>query len=96
MTLHIKANDFEIFLKNSQNIFIKKLLIKNNLSNDILPHIKKYIMKKKRIEYLAIMSTYGDLFSLDDEVKEFKLHNIKVQEYDDLYDKTYDFIKKLD
>ncbi|PKK68017.1 hypothetical protein RhiirC2_782804 [Rhizophagus irregularis] len=83
--LHIKANDFEIFLKNSKDTFIKKLLICNNEGQDILPSIKKYIMKKKRAKYLAIYSSFDkikELFSLKDEVKEFELYNIKVQSYD--------------
>ncbi|PKY32261.1 hypothetical protein RhiirB3_450316 [Rhizophagus irregularis] len=83
--LHIKANDFEIFLKNSKDTFIKKLLICNNEGQDILPSIKKYIMKKKRAKYLAIYSSFDkikELFSLKDEVKEFELYNIKVQSYE--------------
>ncbi|PKC55083.1 hypothetical protein RhiirA1_476200 [Rhizophagus irregularis] len=83
--LHIKANDFEIFLKNSKDTFIKKLLICNNEGQDILPCIKKYIMKKKRAKYLAIYSSFDkikELFSLKDEVKEFELYNIKVQSYE--------------
>uniref|UniRef100_U9SKW5 Uncharacterized protein n=1 Tax=Rhizophagus irregularis (strain DAOM 181602 / DAOM 197198 / MUCL 43194) TaxID=747089 RepID=U9SKW5_RHIID len=50
---------------------------------DILPYIKEYIMKKKRVKYLAIMNTFikdsatvniksEDLFSLKNEVKEFE------------------------
>jgi hypothetical protein len=56
MNLEIKKDDFEIFLKNSQNTFIEKLLIRNREQNgckDILPYIKEYIMKKKRGKYLT-------------------------------------------
>ncbi|PKK69083.1 hypothetical protein RhiirC2_748999, partial [Rhizophagus irregularis] len=55
-----------MFLKNSQNTFIKKLLINNRGSKDkegcddtndlILSYIKEYIMKKKRVKYLAIIN----------------------------------------
>ncbi|RGB32964.1 hypothetical protein C1646_762280 [Rhizophagus diaphanus] len=110
LTLHIKANDFEIFLKNSQNTFINKYLIDNKEGDDIsiiLPYIKKYIMKKKRTKYLAITNTffgssaydifgYKDLFYLNDEVKKFRLYNIKVQKYYDLNVSISDFIKEID
>ncbi|CAB4430725.1 unnamed protein product [Rhizophagus irregularis] len=80
--------DLEIFLKNSQNTFIEKLLISIRMEGfrvDILPYIKEYIMKKKRVKYLAIMNTFiednatvniksEDLFSLKNEVKEFELY----------------------
>ncbi|CAB4426526.1 unnamed protein product [Rhizophagus irregularis] len=96
--LHIKANDFEIFLKNSKDTFIKKLLICNNEGQDILPSIKKYIMKKKRAKYLAIYSfdKIKELFLLKDEVKEFELYNIKVQSYDSLDICISDFVKEID
>jgi hypothetical protein len=63
LNLYIKANDLEVFLKNSQNTFIKKFLIYNNIQADdddigILPYIKEYIMKEKRVEYLAIKDTF--------------------------------------
>ncbi|RGB23446.1 hypothetical protein C1646_774487 [Rhizophagus diaphanus] len=59
--LILNINNLEIFLKNSQSIFIKKLLIGNlinRISEDILPCIKKYIMKEKRVTYLAIDELY--------------------------------------
>jgi hypothetical protein len=91
----IKVSDLEVFLKNSQDTFIKKLLIDNLIKEDssddieILPYIKEYIMKKKRVQQLAIRNTVlfrneRDLSNLKDEVKEFKLHNIRVHNYDDL------------
>ncbi|RGB40265.1 hypothetical protein C1646_753528 [Rhizophagus diaphanus] len=97
LNFNISTNDFEIFLKNSQNTFINKLLI-NNISrdhdNNILPCIKENIIKKKRVKYLAIMDSVIDqydtisesieLFSLEDEVKEFEFYNIIVREYNDL------------
>ncbi|UZO10640.1 uncharacterized protein OCT59_002220 [Rhizophagus irregularis] len=81
----------KIFLGNSQNTLIKRLFIKITVQEevkDILPHIKEYIMKKKRAKYLAIFINNQDLVSLKDEVKEFELYNIKVQKYDE-YDESY-------
>ncbi|GET67201.1 hypothetical protein GLOIN_2v1774310 [Rhizophagus irregularis DAOM 181602=DAOM 197198] len=95
--------DLEIFLKNSQNTFIKKLLIKNivlDRNEKTLFCIKKYIMKKERVKYLAILDidVYTrdeiELFCLKDEVNEFKLHNIIVQSYyTNLYINAYNYIK---
>ncbi|PKK57632.1 hypothetical protein RhiirC2_797691, partial [Rhizophagus irregularis] len=93
---YIKASDFEVFLKNSQDTFIKKLLInhtkgqailtstKRFINNRILSSIKEYIMKKKRVKYLAIKeaSLFKDLISFKDEVNEFRLYNIEVKSYD--------------
>ncbi|RGB37312.1 hypothetical protein C1646_813439 [Rhizophagus diaphanus] len=105
---YIKLNEFEVFLKNFQDTFFKKLLINNvtqGYSSEIaiLPYIKEYIMKKKRVKYLAIKNsntlTFGneiDLFYLKDEVKEFKLHNIKVLRYEDLYTDIYNFVNEND
>jgi hypothetical protein len=85
-------------LKNLQNTFIKKLLIKNinygkrdELEKKIiLPYIKEYIMKKKRTRYLAFLEEFytqgrkdDHLASLKNEVEEFRLHNIIVQYYHD-------------
>ncbi|GET62531.1 hypothetical protein GLOIN_2v1771878 [Rhizophagus irregularis DAOM 181602=DAOM 197198] len=95
---HIKTSDFEVFLKNIQDTFIKKLLFENFQSQvDILPFIKEYIMKKKRIKYLAIKesSLVKDLISLKGEVDEFKLYNIKVQSYYDLKINLYNYIKTI-
>ncbi|POG73892.1 hypothetical protein GLOIN_2v1873989 [Rhizophagus irregularis DAOM 181602=DAOM 197198] len=97
---HVKTNDFELFLKNIQDTFIKKLVIENfqNLFNTILPSIKEYIMKKKRVKYLAIKNSisFKELISLKDEVDEFKLYNIKVQSFDDLKINLRNYIKKID
>ncbi|RGB36257.1 hypothetical protein C1646_741813 [Rhizophagus diaphanus] len=94
LSLSFNIKDFEIFLKNSQNTFIKKLLIRNIMKNDdksILSYIKKYIMMKERVKYLACLelipfsnNTNKDLYFLKDEVNEFKLHNIVVRKYFDL------------
>ncbi|POG72294.1 hypothetical protein GLOIN_2v1773812 [Rhizophagus irregularis DAOM 181602=DAOM 197198] len=106
---YIKANDFGVFLKNSQDTFFKKLLINNmtrEYNNDIyiLPYIKEYIMKKKRVKYLAIKNTFTlgfngndiDLSNSKDEVKEFKSHNIKVQSYINLSTNIYNFVNEID
>jgi hypothetical protein len=101
LSFSFSINDFELFLKNSQNTFIKKLLIQNMLQFDgesILFHIKEYIMKKERVKYLAYLEVFDcfshceDLFSLEDEVNEIKLHNIIIQKYADLYITESDII----
>ncbi|PKK64511.1 hypothetical protein RhiirC2_787386 [Rhizophagus irregularis] len=97
------TSNLEIFLKNSQNTFIKRLLIKNVIvkeeNEDIFPYIKEYIMKTKRVEYLAILENidgkYEDLFFQKEKVKEFQLHGIKVLNYSDLVINVYDFIKEI-
>ncbi|EXX57887.1 uncharacterized protein OCT59_020332 [Rhizophagus irregularis] len=95
------GNDLEVFLKNSQNTFIKKLLIRNKKedeSDDIFPYIREYIMKKKRVKYLAILETIDekceDLFSLKDKVKELELYDIQVLYYYNLYIDIYCFVKE--
>ncbi|GES72759.1 hypothetical protein GLOIN_2v1781395 [Rhizophagus clarus] len=98
LSLKIEENDFKIFLENSQNIFVNKFLIMQKGNDDILHHIKEFIMKKKRVKYLAFATNNRDLSNLKDEVNEFKLHNIEVRNFSDLYlaIKSYDFIKKID
>ncbi|PKK62758.1 hypothetical protein RhiirC2_789897 [Rhizophagus irregularis] len=104
LSLHIETCDFEVFLKNTQDTFIKKLVINNIDGQDILSYIKVYIMKKKRVKYLAIMNPFKstenynsnkELFSMKDEVEEFRLYNIKVQSYHCLFN-LYHFIKESD
>ncbi|RGB41751.1 hypothetical protein C1646_662846 [Rhizophagus diaphanus] len=99
LTLRIKENDFRVFLENSQNIFINKLKIMQNSSDDILHCIKEYIMKEKRVKYMALLNFKGgDLSCLKDEVKEFNLYNIKVLNFYDLalaYD-VYNLVRKID
>ncbi|PKK56155.1 hypothetical protein RhiirC2_800629, partial [Rhizophagus irregularis] len=84
LILSVNTSDLEVFFKNSQTTFIKKLLIRNNKkeeSQDIFPYIKEHIMKKKRVKYLAILENcHGkreDLFSQKDKVKEFQLYDIQ-------------------
>ncbi|PKC69504.1 hypothetical protein RhiirA1_455938 [Rhizophagus irregularis] len=90
-------NDFEIFLKNSHNTFIKKFLMRNKISKrkikDILPYIKKYIMKEKRVEYLAIKDSYLE-YDLR-EVKDFRLYNIELRNYDNLYIQAVNYVKEM-
>ncbi|CAB5200549.1 unnamed protein product [Rhizophagus irregularis] len=99
LVLNIKENDFRIFLENSQNIFINKLKIMQNSSDNILHNVKEYIMKEKRVKFLAIWDfKNGDLSRLKNEVKEFNLYNIKVLNYHDLslaFD-VYSLLKKID
>ncbi|PKC59785.1 hypothetical protein RhiirA1_468955 [Rhizophagus irregularis] len=98
MAFTIKESDFRVFLENSQDIFINKLLIIQNGSDDILHYIKEYIMKERRVRYLAIKNIENriDLFDLKDEVKEFELHNIIVRNYTDLYITVNNYIKNID
>jgi hypothetical protein len=99
LKLYIKANDLKVFLENSQNTFIEKLLINNkrqNSEDSILPYIKEYIVKKKRVKCLAFIDNLHDLFSMKDEVKEFRLYDIKVQNYYGLTIDIYNFITKID
>ncbi|EXX60375.1 uncharacterized protein OCT59_006080 [Rhizophagus irregularis] len=99
LSLVIKENDFKVFLENSQDIFINKLLIfRQGGSDDILPYIKKYIMKEKRVRYLAIenIKKRRELSDLKDIVKEFKLHNIRIQSYRDLSINFDDFTMNID
>ncbi|CAB5192177.1 unnamed protein product [Rhizophagus irregularis] len=98
LSLSFRTNELEIFLKNSQNTFIKKLLIRNIMvdkSENILFCIKKYIMKKERVKYLAITNhddLDNELFTLKNEVNEFKLHNIIVKKFYNLNFNSYSFI----
>jgi hypothetical protein len=94
----ISANDLEIFLKNSQNTFVKKLLIRNKKKRknvNLFPYIREYIMKEKRVKYFAfseiIYSRIDDLFFMKDKVKEFELYDIQVLCYKDLL--IYDYIR---
>ncbi|EXX64737.1 uncharacterized protein OCT59_019120 [Rhizophagus irregularis] len=103
----IKESDFEVFIKNSQDTYFKKLLIeiieRDDISDgtDILPYIKEYIMKKKRVNYLAIKYTYPsswfDEMDLSDSgrAEEFKLYNIKVLSYISLFIDINRFVNEL-
>ncbi|PKC58798.1 hypothetical protein RhiirA1_470441 [Rhizophagus irregularis] len=107
LTLVMNTTDFEIFLINSQNTFIEKLLLSNKMDrkrekvgqDNMLSNIKEYIMKMKRVKYFAFKNhfftdAYGhkELFYLKDEVKEFKLYSIVIQNYNDLKIKFFEFI----
>ncbi|PKC62067.1 hypothetical protein RhiirA1_465655 [Rhizophagus irregularis] len=82
LTLSIKRSEFRIFLQNSQNTFINKLLIRQIGWDDILSYTKEFIMNEKRVKYLAIRSiNNGDLYDSEDIVKEFKLHNVEVRNF---------------
>ncbi|RGB26907.1 hypothetical protein C1646_820108 [Rhizophagus diaphanus] len=102
--LAINGSDLETFLKNSQNTFIKKLLIKNiktEVTDDIIPYIKEYIVKKKRVKYLSILESinFGRFYSLWHEMKGFELYGIQVLNYFDLsIDLSidlFDFVQEL-
>ncbi|PKY30201.1 hypothetical protein RhiirB3_447166 [Rhizophagus irregularis] len=96
----ITADDFKMFLVDFQNTFVKKFLI-NDITRDlyegILFYTKEYIMKKKRVKYLAI-KVRRELAYLKYEVKEFRSYDIIVKRYFDLYinildDIIYNFTK---
>ncbi|GBC34066.1 uncharacterized protein OCT59_019056 [Rhizophagus irregularis] len=96
---YIKVSDLEVFLKNSQDTFIEKLLINNSKGQAILPSIKKYIMNKKRVKYLAIKEPHflaNELISFKGEVNKFRLYNIEVKSYDGLKINSDNYIKEID
>jgi hypothetical protein len=98
LSFKFKVDDFKIFLETSKNTFIKRLLIRNRTSRErenILPCIKEYIMKNRRVEYLAVDTDKKELFSLKNEVKEFESHNIKVQSYDNFNICCYKYIRDI-
>ncbi|GBB97799.1 hypothetical protein RclHR1_03070015 [Rhizophagus clarus] len=100
LRLVFNTSDLELFLRNSQNTFIKKLLIFNYIENNnresIFPYIKEYIMKRKRVKYLAIIERFNekneDLFSLKDKVKEFQLYDIQILNYYHLIIYNHDYV----
>jgi hypothetical protein len=103
MALKFNINDLEVFFKNSQNVFIRKLLIRNKFyqeNENVLPCIKEYVMKEKRVSYLAMENLpvtnneRRDLYYLKDEVKEFKLYDIQVKKYNYLCIQVSDFINE--
>ncbi|CAB4426513.1 unnamed protein product [Rhizophagus irregularis] len=98
LSLDFRKNDFRVFLENSQNTFINKLVIMQSYSDNITYCIKEFIMKKKRVNYLAIRHVNNDLSDLKDEVSEFKLYNVEVRNYHDLHlsFNIYSLIKKID
>ncbi|RIA82216.1 hypothetical protein C1645_516648 [Glomus cerebriforme] len=54
--LNICTSDLEVFLKNSKNTFIEKLLIQNEMSkesDDILPYIKEYVIMVNIVEIMS-------------------------------------------
>ncbi|GBC47942.2 hypothetical protein GLOIN_2v1779700 [Rhizophagus irregularis DAOM 181602=DAOM 197198] len=53
----------------------------------------KYIMKEKRVEYLAIKDSYLE-YDLR-EVKDFRLYNIELRNYDNLYIQAVNYVKEM-
>ncbi|EXX54232.1 uncharacterized protein OCT59_027414 [Rhizophagus irregularis] len=108
LILTMNTNDLEIFLINSQNTFIKKLLFFNITNgtrkkvgqDNILYNIEDYIMDMKRVKYFAFLNQFTDeeekeeLFYMIDKVEEFKLNNIVVQNYNDLKIEFFDLLKE--
>ncbi|PKC74577.1 hypothetical protein RhiirA1_387996 [Rhizophagus irregularis] len=88
LVLNVNESDFRAFLENSQGVFVNKLSIElRRGSDDTLHYIKEYIMKEKRVKYLAIKDNENnkELFDLKEEVREFELHNIRVRRHRDLF-----------
>ncbi|CAB5181173.1 unnamed protein product [Rhizophagus irregularis] len=104
LALMINSDNLKIFLKNSQNTFINKLLIRNKMSKtseNILPIIKDYIMKESRVKFLAFEEVFfigkrKDLVFSKDDVKEFDFYDIQVINYNDLQINVGNFIKEID
>ncbi|EXX64006.1 uncharacterized protein OCT59_000418 [Rhizophagus irregularis] len=104
LALMINSDNLKIFLKNSQNTFINKLLIRNKMSKtseNILPIIKEYIMKESRVKFLAFEEVFfigkrKDLVFSKDDVKEFDFYDIQVINYNDLQINVGNFIKEID
>jgi hypothetical protein len=101
----IDENDLIIFLKNFQNTYAKKLLIKHIKNGDkcrsIYSFLEKYIIEKKRVKYFAFAETYSgginDLFTCKDKVKNYILYDIQVLNYRDSFiSNIYDFINEID
>ncbi|PKK63851.1 hypothetical protein RhiirC2_854749 [Rhizophagus irregularis] len=101
----IDENDLKIFLKNFQNTFVKKLLIKHKKNDDkcksIYSYMEEFIMKKKRVKYFAFTETYfggiNDLFTCEDKVKKYESYDIQVLNYRDSFiSNIYDFINEID
>ncbi|POG65861.1 hypothetical protein GLOIN_2v1781227 [Rhizophagus irregularis DAOM 181602=DAOM 197198] len=84
LCLAINEIDLEIFLKNSQNTFIKELSIKNeshDLYVTIYPCIKEYIMKKKKVKYLTISDKFNVIWFSSKDIEEFRLYDIQILKY---------------
>ncbi|GET03483.1 hypothetical protein GLOIN_2v1784886 [Rhizophagus clarus] len=78
--------------------YCSKINISDNESESIYPSIEEYIMKKRRVKYLAVKDFYNgkfeDLFFLKDKVKEFQLHDIQILGYCHLVIDVYNFINE--
>ncbi|GBC02668.1 hypothetical protein RclHR1_04740011 [Rhizophagus clarus] len=103
LALMINIDNLKVFLNNSKNTFIKKLLIRNKMhkmSGNILPCIKDYIMRERRVKYFAFEEVFfigrrKDLISSKIDVEEFDLYDIQVLNYNDLQIQVGDYIKEI-
>jgi hypothetical protein len=90
----ITMTDFKMFLKNSQNTFIKKLLINNHIQteneDDLLNLLDEYIVKKKKVRYLALKD---DLFYLEEKCKLYDI--IIYKDYNQLFTSFFDHINEM-
>ncbi|GBC10874.1 hypothetical protein RclHR1_09980008 [Rhizophagus clarus] len=82
-----KSGDYlENFNLNYLSIDVWKGYYDQQGSDYILHYIREFIMKEKRVKYLAFNNEdNGDLFNLENEVEEFKLQNVSIRNIYDLF-----------
>uniref|UniRef100_U9TZ86 Uncharacterized protein n=1 Tax=Rhizophagus irregularis (strain DAOM 181602 / DAOM 197198 / MUCL 43194) TaxID=747089 RepID=U9TZ86_RHIID len=97
--IYSALNLIKILDQNLNYLFIEFFdlnLNSNKISSILLKELDDYIIKFKKVKYLAFKEDFiegRDLFLLKDYVKKFELYNIKIQSYDDL--DTYNSYKHL-
>jgi hypothetical protein len=76
------------------------LLIRNKKEEESEAYIEEYIMKEKKVKYIAFSESLrgiiNDLSSLEDKVKEFELYDVQVLYYRDSFINFYDFMREVD
>ncbi|GBC48017.2 hypothetical protein GLOIN_2v1877441 [Rhizophagus irregularis DAOM 181602=DAOM 197198] len=98
----IKFLELNGFYEHHQDIYSTFNLIetfKQNLNYLTINTSIEYIMKKKRVKYIAFRTndhpaSGSELSRLKDEVKEFRLHDIIVQDYRQMKIKFIEFLKE--
>ncbi|GES79143.1 hypothetical protein GLOIN_2v1886066 [Rhizophagus clarus] len=89
-----KIKFFESSENNHYRLFLSFDIIENIFHYlNYLTISKKYIMKKKRVKYLAFKDM-DDLFYMKDKVEEFKSFDIEIQDYDILITYCYEYIEE--
>ena len=105
LELKLNIDDFKVFLENSENTFIKKLLINMHYGRDpILSCLREHIIKKKNIiKYLSLSRSFESNVNSKNaekvfdqyEIKIFESYNVKFQQFKDLKINCYKFIKEM-